>query len=244
MRLVAKVLWVLALWMFAIGGCNEVTTPTTAELRVSLVSFEPQQPGAQVPVEGARICEIDTDNCVFTDANGHATLWLPIGETAYTRDGEGLAPWLQPIIMPEEGLPAESAEEVPTVQRIAAEHSRVGSPYPMRGTGTVGVILFPKFTGVTAELDAATGVPFYVDEEWNWDPDLSATTVRGRVGFTEVTPGEVQVNLGGSVDNCITGGYGWPSKVNSVRLPVREGYVTVVNVQCPLPFLASQPHGR
>jgi len=138
-------------------------------------------------------------------------------------------------------MPADGFEpvklDVTPVQYIAEEHDRVGSPYPMRGTGTVSVVMPIPYAGVTFELDAATGVPFYVDEEWNWDPDLTATTVRGRGGFTEVTPGEVQINIGGSVNNCIVRSdfYGWPSGIDSLRLPVREGYVTSVNVQCPLP---------
>jgi hypothetical protein len=107
----------------------------------------------------------------------------------------------------------------------------------MRGTGTVFVVFQPVgLAGATLELDAATGVPFYSDEEWNWNPDLTATTLLGRGGFTEVTPGEVQVNVGGTAGRCVPFFFGWPGRAeNSVRLPVREGYVTVVNVGCATP---------
>ena len=119
-----------------------------------------------------------------------------------------------------------------TEQYIAEMHSRVMSPYPMRGTGAVWVIFDPPLAGATVELDAATGVRFYLDEESNWYPDLTATTARGRGGVTEVTPGEVQVNVRGTADNCSIA-FGWPSHgENSVRLPVREGYVTAVNMRC------------
>lgn len=224
---------VLALLVFPIAGCNDVTDPP-APLSLTFVSWEPP-PHDQVPVEGVRVCQLDTNNCEMTDANGKAVLMLPFDEeTGYTRDKEGYAPWLVPFIMSANG--GEIVHIMPTVQYIADVHDQVMSPYPMRATGTVSAEVIPNFVGATFELDGATGSSWYVDAEWNWSPDLAATTSKAIGGFTEVTPGEVQVQVGGTADRCVPGFLAWPGDgVNSIRLPVREGYVTNAYFSCPPP---------
>jgi len=228
MRFVAKVVWV-----FLVVGCNDVTAPTTAPFNLTVKSSS-VSPGDSVPLEGVKVCEMDRDNCVWTDARGEAILMLPIGDAAYTMDKEGYAPWMHPHTVPPGGATAITGMN--TAQRIADEHNRVGSPYPMRGTGTVTVKANPSlFAGVTLQLVAATGVPWYVDEEFHWSPGLTETTSTGIGGFTEVTPGEVQVKLGGTADNCIPISSPAGDEPNSVWVPVREGYVTSVGVQCSIP---------
>ena len=57
-------------------------------------------------------------------------------------------------------------------------------------------------------------------------------------GFTEVSPGVVQVEIGGTAQNCVRllSISGWPGDVaNSVRMPIREGYLTSVQVTCDAP---------
>jgi len=185
-------------------------------------------------LEGVKVCEMDmTDDCVWTDAEGKATLMLPVGETGYTMDKEGYTPWMHPHTIPADGAAALST--IPAAQHTADGHNRVGSPYPMRGTGTIAVSTNPPFAGVTFELVAATGVAWYMDEEHGWSPDLSATTSRGAGGFTEVTPGDVQVKLGGTADGCTPVSSASGEEPNSIRVPVREGYVSVVGVVCPPP---------
>ena len=232
MRLVAKVLSVFALLVFPIAGCNEVTTPTTAPLHLTVVSWEPP-PHEQMPLEGVTVCQLDADNCEVTNARGEATLILPVDqETGFTKEKEGYGSWLIATVI---SAPGESVGTLmPTAQHLADMHNGVGSPYPMRGTGTVGVW---AGEGATFELVAATGLSWYVDEEWNWNSDLAATTSIGQGGFTEVTPGEVQVKAGGTADRCIPVlSDGWPGDdINTIRLPVREGYVTHGIFNCPVP---------
>ena len=64
----------------------------------------------------------------------------------------------------------------------------------------------------------------------------TATTSLGIGGFTEVTPGEVQVKAGGTADRCIPRlSDGWPGDdMNTITLPVREGYVTHGILDCPV----------
>jgi hypothetical protein len=105
----------------------------------------------------------------------------------------------------------------------------------MRGTGTISVVMDPGFAGATFELAAATGAPWYMAEDYNWSPDLTATTSRGIGGFTEVTPGEVQVSIGGTAADCVPEFASPGNEPNSIRLLVKEGYVTAVGVICPPP---------
>lgn len=239
MRLFAVVPVVFALVLLPIAGCAEVTDPEveTAPLTLTLKSFDPE-PSNQVPLEGVEVCELDDPtNCVLSDAGGVATLLLPADQdTGYTMDKEGYARWLHPIRMEPDGR--QGVDEMIPAQRLADQHARLTSPYPMRGTGSIVLIAFPQLAGATFELVAATGKPYYHEgEDGLWSPDLTATTLPwGGGGFTEVTPGDHQINLGGTAQGCIAQpDYGWPSDdENSVRMPVREGYVTLANASCPL----------
>jgi hypothetical protein len=57
-------------------------------------------------LEGVELCEIDTTNCVVSDADGFASLELPAdGETAYTAEREGYAPRLYTEVISEDSLP-------------------------------------------------------------------------------------------------------------------------------------------
>jgi len=228
-------MWVFALWTFPVVACNAVTTPSTAPITITVGTGPPMSD--RVPLEGVRVCEMDsTNNCAVTDANGEATLVLPIGQdTGYTLDKEGYASWLAPTIIG--ANQTALGMNMATAQGVADGHAAVKSPYPMRGTGTVGVQLFPGFAGATFELVAATGTAFYMDTDadYTWRSDLTETASIGIGGFTELTPGEAQVNIGGTASGCTS--TDWPSsEADRIRAPVREGYVTLSGVTCPLPF--------
>jgi len=237
MGLLAIVTVVFALVLLPIVGCAEVKPPETAPLTVTVKSFDPESSNQEL-LEGVEVCELDdTTNCRVTNANGEATLVLPLGQdTGYTMDKEGYARWLHPIRMEPDGH--QGVFELVSAQRLADQHARLASPYPMRGTGSIVLIAFAQRAGVTFELVAATGKPYYHEgEDGLWNPDLTATTLPwGGGGFTEVTPGDHQINLGGTAQDCIAHpDFGWPSDdANSVRMPVREGYVTLANASCPL----------
>jgi len=235
MGLLAGLLTVFTLILFPIGGCNPVTTPTTVPVNFAVIGWEPP-PDPRWPLEGVRLCQMDTENCILTDADGVATLMLPLGmPTGVTADKEGYEGLLVEYALEGE---ASFVRTLRPIQRAAEQHDRVGSPYPMRGTGTIVVGVDPVFAGATFELVGATGERFYHDEEEppNWDPELTATTSVGSGGFTELTPGEVQVKFGGTAEDCAARTPFWAGdEPNSIRVQVREGYVAAHRMDCPPP---------
>jgi len=235
--LLIRLLWFSALWVFPVVGCNEVTTPPdTAPLTVSVSTWLPQQSVFEGPaLEGVEVCETDTTHCVVTNANGGATLWLLVGkEISYTLKKEGYASMLHADVIPPDGVTARIG--LSTHQSWADAYERVMSPYPMVGTGAIGFFIRPSgFAGATFDLVEATGKGFYVDEEGNWNPDLTETASNGVGGFLEVARGEFQIEVGGTAQGCVPD-WGWPSDTkNSVRFPVQAGYVTVARVTCAVP---------
>jgi len=235
MRLVSKVV-VLAVAACLIGACNEVTTPVTAEVSFTVGAWDPVQGSAQETLQGVRICELDVANCTLTDARGEATLMMPtLQETGYTMELEGYAPWLRPTIV--EGSGSTLGSLMIPAQFISDQHARVNSPYPTRDTGTILIISEPPAgAGLTFELVAATAKAFYHEPNRDWSLDLSETTSLGAGGFTEVTPGEFQINIGGTAAGCVATLYAWPGdSEDTLRVPVRNGYVTQSNIVCPVP---------
>jgi hypothetical protein len=117
------------------------------------------------------------------------------------------------------------------------------SDYPMRGVGAVRILLNrEELEGVTFELVDATGTAFYdveppADFPKIADLDLEATTSAGSGGFLDLSPGVFQIKLGGTADHCRPG-TAWPGdEENTVRFPIREGHLTVLWVDCPVPQL-------
>ena len=228
---------VFAAWVFVVGGvvggCNEVTEEP-AITSVKIIVTDGWQEDAPL-LEGVRVCQMDTDdNCMFTDARGEATLMLPRGvPTGVTRDKEGYGPRLSELWA--NGPEFVMRLGMSRVQREAEKHDGVGSPYPMRGTGTILLEVSPAFAGATFELLGATGERFYHDEgaPTTWNPERTATTSRGQGGFTEVTPGEVQVKFGGTAERCAAQVPAWAGdEPNSARVQVREGYISSRTMNC------------
>jgi hypothetical protein len=122
-----------------------------------------------------------------------------------------------------------------TTQRLADMHAIMMSPYPMEGTGDISIISIEgALPGATLEIAGSTAKRFYHDEDGNWDPELTATTsFSAWGGFTEVSPGEVEITWGGTAEGC--GVFkGWPSdKENTMRLPVMAGFLTQGDLTCP-----------
>jgi hypothetical protein len=193
------------------------------------------------PLEGVEICEFGTNNCVQTDDGGNATIDLPINEeVVFTTVKDGYASYLHAGVVP--AVPLNVRFGMSDHTRMSYLHDLVMSPYPMEGTGEVLIINADldqspgPFPGATLELTGSTGKGFYYNEDGDWDPDLTATTsypLGPWGGFTEVTPGEVEVTWGGTAEDCILF-KGWPSeKENTMRLPVMEGFITFADVTCP-----------
>jgi hypothetical protein len=220
-------------------GCTEVTAPTTAPLILSVTSVDAPL-GEQVPLGGAQLCETDTVNCAPSRADGRVSIELPIGEeTTITLEKDLYASYLVPVVIPsDQGV--DNPFEMYTDEHMVLQFDRVMSDYPMRGAGTILIVLFPNFEGATFELVNATGKPFYTDVEELWSTELTATR-KGRSrqdsgGFVDVTPGdEYWVRFGGTAESCSTS-WGWPGDAqNRFPVPVRAGYVSNLRVVCPLP---------
>jgi len=98
-----------------------------------------------------------------------------------------------------------------------------------------GVIVLgqvPFIAGVTYDLVDETATAVYFDEAGNLNPDLTATTSWGEGTFLEVTPGEYQVEFGGTATNCspLTA---WPGDAaNRLRVPVLAGYFSYASMNC------------
>jgi len=233
MLLVARLSWVFALLAFPIGGCTQVTAPSGAPVEVTITGW----PGLRVPLEGVELCETGTSNCQTTNANGEAKLWLPVGETSFTKTKDDYGSYLVPLVVPVEGL--RHASRMGTEEVLETLHEDVMSPYPMGDVGRVSIDVLPGVEGATFDLfDATAGKltvkTYYSDEGPTWRLDLTATTTTGGGGFLEISPGEYQAQFGGTVDECTPGPTGWPGLFlpNSVRFPVREGHITQFGASC------------
>jgi hypothetical protein len=231
MRLLTTLLGVFG--VFAVGGCAQVTDPQGEPVQMTITSW----PEPAVPLEGVRLCETDTPNCATTDADGKAMLWLPEGETSFTKERKGFGSYLVPLIVPAGGLAHDSGMGTDAFLDILYED--VMSPYPMGDMGRISTAAEPGFEGTTFDLFDADGPiaepkRYYVDAGPTWNTDLSATTTVGGGGFLEVSPGEYSVQFGGTAINCIADPSGWPGLFlpNSIRLRVRAGYITQALATC------------
>jgi hypothetical protein len=222
-----------ALTVFPIAGCNDVRfTPETATLDLVLTVGGLGEDFGKA-LDGVQVCESEAANCEQSDANGDVSIELPVGaEVIYTLEKQGYALYLTPDVVSLGG--SRYRQPLPPDDYMAAQHGGVGSPYPMRFTGTI-LISTDGLAGATFDLVGATGKPFYATEAWeeNWSTDLTATTSTGMGGFTEVTPGEdYQVKVGGAAQRCVPL-RAWPSEdEDTIRVPVREGYISRAFVRC------------
>jgi hypothetical protein len=245
MRLGSKVAWVLALVVLAIAGCNEVVTPPeTVSLPLVVethVSPLCEQSCEKKALEGVEVCEVGTTNCVVTDARGGGTLVLPAGEeVSWTFQKAGYESSLIADVT-DASFPRAWEQTVWSDERSAEWYQYLGSEYPLRGVGTVVVeILNPAIDGATFNLIGATGTPFYGLEPPKFFPafddlELEATTSAGSGGFLNVAPGDWQIQVGGTAEDCFPL-RAWPGDApNRVRFRVREGHITSVQMNCSAP---------
>jgi hypothetical protein len=214
-----------------IGGDGGAAGGNTASLVTVVTSWDPEM-GVTGSLEGVEVCETDTTNCEMTDINGNVTLTPVIDEeTSYTFDKEGFGPYLEPMVVSEDGA---AAYGMATDARINDMYDLVMSPYPMVGTGSVFIELNDGLAGATFVLTGGEGKAFYWDEDQNWDASLTATTSTAGGGFVEVSPGEYEVEVGGTAENCeVIGRGGWPrDAANTVGFPIQEGYLTRARLDC------------
>jgi hypothetical protein len=230
-------LWVLALLPF--GACTEVTGPPlgTVPVEVTVRTW----PGIPERIEDMELCPTDdTSRCKTTDANGEATLWLPVGETSFTLRKQGYNSYVVPIDNPENG----SSHDFFLIRDELTEklYNDVMAEWPLGDLGRITCDM-KGLAGVTFKLfDAAGEEPDTVKQYYresgesgpSWSVELTATTIAGEGGFVEVPPGEYVIELGGeAVDLDCVPIWGWSAfRSNSVRFPVQAGYATALNVAC------------
>ncbi|MGB5696733.1 MAG: hypothetical protein WBM46_13830 [Polyangiales bacterium] len=216
------------------GGTGGTGGVNTASVTVLITGFDPAQGGFLGPLEGVEICIDDSTDCAMTDAAGGATLDVPVDqELSATFVKEGFAPYLIPAVISEQ--PEVFTLGMASLERWEFLHDLLTSPFPLDGTGDIIVVSDPGFAGATLDLSGVTGNLFYYGEDGNWAPGLTATTSYGWGGFTEASPGEAQVELGGTATNC-EATTGWPGDVaNSFRTPVRAGFFSEIVVSCDTP---------
>jgi len=230
MRLLATSLWVFGM-LVSLVACSEVITPS-APLILNVWSSDE---GSRGPLEGVQLCETDTKNCAVSNENGEVTIKLPFDrEVSYTLQKEGYESYLLADDIPADGV--ERQFGMATAQATANEFESLMSPYPQIGTGRILLGFSPPIAGATFDLIAATGTAYYTNDDQTFSLDLPHTTSSGRGGFVEVPPGEFQVELGGTANNCSPYTSGWPGDAeNSIRIRVREAHTSFANMRCPLP---------
>ena len=220
--------------------------PQTVELRLTATEGDDNIQGTRL--EGVEFCETDTVNCVMSDADGQTTLEVEMpadGLISYTYSKDGYAPGLRADVVDEEftAFTGEYGNFNITDATMTDRFAIMDSPYPMEGTGMVSVSAFvsdmlPAFlpiAGATFELVGATGRGYYTDTSEEPSVDLTETSFHGEGGFIEVAPGEVEITFGGRATNCVVL-KGWPgSEANTIRLPVKAGFITWGSVSCDLP---------
>ena len=225
---------------------------------VDLYIFDFSEPPTEVPLEGAAVCQLNADNCVFTDSRGHTRIEFPRQgqEVAFTIEHEGYGPWVASNVV-DEKFPEEWPDDEPLPARfplynhelLASIAEDLGVRYPWE-RGMVGLLRWPsphpgvKFIPVGPTADAV-GLAFYFDDE-TWSYSLEQTesvNVHGlgdfplaEGGFAEVEPGVHQFELGGTAGVCAWASWGWYGDgPNRIRIPVLEGYTTYGSMRCEDP---------
>ncbi|MBW2212422.1 MAG: hypothetical protein JRG67_15545 [Deltaproteobacteria bacterium] len=224
--------------------------PEVRSYEMLATAFNPG--GLDLPLEGARFCEVSTDNCVTTNSSGLATLDVAANqEVTITIEKEGYGPYVTGDVTDETFGPEGGSGPWPAQWRMYADAElevmagHLQADYPWTG-GIVGLLRWPSpnpgvtFMPVGSTIDAV-GESFYFDAEtMQYSLDLEATTRAhflylyplAEGGFTEVTPGEHQFELGGTAGNC-RASWGWPGDApNRMRVPVLEGYATYGSMTC------------
>jgi hypothetical protein len=214
------------------GGDPEIT----ATLLIN--TFEVPAEGEFRPLEGVRICQLDTDNCVTSSEAGRAALDLPANqEVAYTAEKEGFGSFLTAFVF-DDNFRGVTSEPMHTDEQLAVIAAELEVQYPWT-SGILGANTLPQLPGATFELLNATGKSFYGDMRgYSLEPDsTSGVTVwpapLGSGGFAELAEDEYQVEFGGAAAGCSVISFGWPGDApNRVRIPVRVGYIAYGSLRC------------
>jgi len=219
-------------------GCGDSGSGGTVSIDLSVIEFEPD--GSDPPFEGAEVCVSDTTNCATSDADGMVTLEIPANsEIVFEVTADGYGPTLTPQTTTDQDITTQLTPLL-SDEVLGLLAGVLNTPYPPGDNGLVALSV------LTAPIDAAdNGIPgvtitpdrqaitYYLDENEFPSRDLTATTApSGAGGLIEVAPGTWELALGGTASNCVVVAV-WPgSGENTVRLPVRAGFITQGFVTC------------
>ena len=219
--------------------------PTTFKATVNVVDYgisyyDPEM--EPPPLEGAQVCEADTNNCVTTDSEGIAELTLPRSVNgAWTIEKDGYLPVIVPFNRTSD---VSVTTPMGSDELVAGFAAVLGVPYPLTDEGVLTITTSePAEEGedtvgvadVTYELvEGAAGAVFYVYEDGIPSTTQTSTaTPPGWGGFTEAVPEEAEVRYDGAPDSC-TPNLGWPgAAANTIAMPVRAGFQTQAQIFCP-----------
>ena len=210
------------------GGAGSGGDPGLAELVT--ISFDVEDEASD-PLEAAQVCEVGTDNCATTDAEGKTTLDFPKDEeVAWTVEKAGYLTLAGADVTDETLDPGPFTWRLNTVETMDAWAEKLGTTSPLTATYNRAV---PQRAGATYTLVDETALGYYMDMGMP-DLNLTATTSAGDGGFAEVSPGVVEVEFGGTATDCVAS-LGWVSeRPNTIRLPVIEGLTTYGSMRCGL----------
>jgi hypothetical protein len=180
--------------------------------------------------EGVELCETDTTTCATTDADGAATIMVSANqEISYTVSKDGYGPWFIADVTDE--TLRTTFWPMLSDAMLADDAESLGIPYPYTGGG-FALQVVPSMAGVTFDPLDETGVQYYVNEAGINTLGLTATTSEGRGAVLELSPGEYQVEFGGTATKC-TPGIAWPGDAaNRIKVPVRVGHISYGSVNC------------
>ncbi len=185
------------------------------------------------PLEGAELCEADTDNCATSDAAGAMQIMVRANqEITYTLSKDGFVTYL----IGDVSEPPTLGATWPMISDalMATESERVGFDWPSED-GLVALAVFDLQPGVTWETVGEESTLYYMDEDGIAQTDLSETTSFGRGGAYDVSPGVQVVEFGGAAMNCETA-IAWPeSGENRIRVPVRAEHISYGSMNCDDP---------
>ncbi len=228
---------------FLFTSCSDEGEPSTFR-NTGTVNEANLAGGDPTPIAGATVCEVDTNNCVTTDANGQGTLDLPRNvDSAVTFVHDDYLSVITPFNSDLTG-DTTTTTLMGTNEIVQVFADILMSPFPTT-TGVTTIIANQEgagadganapLAGVTYELVTGSGIPYFVDDTTGTvlpSRMLTETQAPGWGGFIEMPAGTVEVRYGGTATNC-TRGFAWEgSAPNQIRMPVRAGFQTQATILC------------
>lgn len=210
------------------GSAGAAGAGNTTQLSVTIVDLV-----QEIPVQSIDVCVHDAqpENCQDTDANGHVTLEVPIGEDLIITYGTALSNFRTHAL----ALGADAIASGTTVNTGALLESIASYMFTSLGIEDdstkghiVGVAVNTQ--GATAAIAPSSGQgPIYADAQGNPDLTLNETSSSGAFLFVNVDPGEVELSVDYTGGSCTHQMGHEGSAANATPVPVQAGWLTVAS---------------